>query len=855
VTSLELRPVDRVVADPLVGLDSSDRCRPAVRTAEEVLTYGELDDLVAQRAAEVASSAAGLHPVTLRRDVASVVELLAAWRAERPVLVLPAERGPASERLLAAWPPQGRGGNGYDVHPDLALLLSTSGSTGSAKLVRLSHANVRSNAAAIADYLGLTPDDVALTTLPLHYCYGLSVLTSHLVARASVVLTEDSVTTCSSWGLAARHGVTSFAGVPHTYELLERSGRVDRLPRTLRYVTQAGGRLGPQEVRRWSRRGEERGFGFVVMYGQTEATARMAWLPPALAGERPDAIGVPIPGGHLRIDPVEGLPEGLPPGTGELVYTGPNVMQGYALTPADLTRGADLAELRTGDLGVQDDDGVFRVVGRLARFAKVFGLRIDLDGVERHLADRGLTARALEVDGRLAVFASQPGPDDEGGPAQPTAGRVRAAAAEASGLPAHAVEVVPVEHLPVTSSGKRDDAPLRALAAATDGPPLDAEVPLQERVRATYALLLGRPDATLDDSFVALRGDSLSYVEANVRLAALLDDVPPDWPQRTPRELAAPSTAALGRAVTASRRGPWSRWPRIDASVLLRAVAIVLIVGSHTDVWMVPGGAHTLLALVGFGLVRFQLTGADAAVRSRRVARMAAGIVGPALLVSAAVAVFRGTYDTATVLGLNNLLGSDEWSAQWRLWFIEAIGWGLLVVLVLLRVPPVGRWERRSPYLLPAVLLVVSLLVRWAWIGWEAGNPQRYSLPFVWTFLVLGWLAARSVTPRLRLLTSGLAVVATAGFFGDTLREGVVLAAVAVLVWLPQVRLPALLVPAVGVVAASSLWVYLVHWEVYPPVEEVSEPLAFAASFASGIAAWWLWTRGARLLRGVRADR
>jgi acyl-CoA synthetase (AMP-forming)/AMP-acid ligase II len=836
-----------LLADPLTGLEERDRSRVALRTETASLTYGELDALVEARAHELAAQQAArhsggqsdLHAVAAARDVTSVVELLAAWRAGRPVLMLPADGGPAAQRLLEAWPPAGPDGGGYDAHPELALLMSTSGSTGSAKLVRLSHANVRSNAVAIADYLGLTPDDVALTTLPLHYCYGLSVLTSHLVARAGLVLTDQSVTTCGLWELAAEHEVTSFAGVPHTYELLERSGQHERLPSTLRYVTQAGGRLEAGDVRRWALRGAQRDFDFVVMYGQTEATARIAWLPPGMAHDRPQAIGVPIPGGRLRVDPVDGLPAGLPAGAGELVYSGPNVMMGYATDAADLARGAELSELRTGDLGLQDDDGVFRVVGRLARFAKVYGLRVDLDGVERDLAAAGVVARVLDVDGRVVAFARHA-----------RQAHVEALLAEITGLPRHALEVVGVEELPVSSSGKRDDAPLRSMVHERLGEAPGADdVPVEEQVRATYALLLGRPDATAADSFVSLRGDSLSYVEANVRLAALLGEVPADWPQRTPRELAALAAAAR---TTEGPRLPWSRWPRVDSSVVLRAVAIVLIVGSHTDVWMVPGGAHTLLALLGFGLVRFQMTGLDPSVRSRRVARMAGGVLGPAALVAAAVGIFRGTYDATTVVGLNNLLGADHWTEQWRFWFVEAIGWGLLLVLVLLRIPPVDRLERRAPYLLPAGLVLLTLVVRWSWIGWEAGNPQRYSLPFVWTFLLLGWLAARSTTQRLKALTAGLAVLATWGFFGDPLREAVVLTAVAVLLWLPQVRMPSRLVPAVGVVAASSLWVYLVHWEVYPPVEEVSEPAAFAVSFVTGVAAWWAWTRGGRLLRRAR---
>ncbi len=133
------------------------------------------------------------------------------------------------------------------------------------------------------------------------------------------------------------------------------------------------------------------------MYGQTEATARMAWLPPELARQRPAAIGVPVPGGSLRLEPVPECPE---PGTGELVYSGPNVMMGYAESPADLATGDVVAELRTGDLA-RVEDGLFEVIGRRSRNAKVFGLRIDLDRVERATSDR---LCAVAVDDTLHVF-------------------------------------------------------------------------------------------------------------------------------------------------------------------------------------------------------------------------------------------------------------------------------------------------------------------------------------------------------------------------------------------------------------------------------------------------------------------
>ena len=202
--------------------------------------------------------------------------------------------------------------------------------------MRLSHRNLASNARAIAEYLALTPDDRGITSLPLHYCYGLSVLHSHLAAGAGVVLTSASVVD-PCFAAALRDGaVTNIAGVPHTYALLDQAGPDRVHVPTLRFMTQAGGRMPAERVRAWLDRTERWGVDLVVMYGQTEATARMAYLPPALARRHPGAIGRAIPGGHLELRPVEGVPDGV----GELVYRGDNVMLGYATRAATIWRSA-----------------------------------------------------------------------------------------------------------------------------------------------------------------------------------------------------------------------------------------------------------------------------------------------------------------------------------------------------------------------------------------------------------------------------------------------------------------------------------------------------------------------------------
>ena len=315
--------------------------------------------------------------------------------------------------------------------------------------MRLSRDNIRSNAESIATYLGLTADDRAATTLPMHYCYGLSVVNSHLLVGGSLFLTEASVVEERFWTDFAEVGATSFAGVPHVFDLLDASGFADRELPSLRTVTQAGGRLDPATVRRYALLGRERGFDLYVMYGQTEATARMAYLPPHLTVERPESIGIPIPGGTFRIDGDDEV--------GELVYSGANVMLGYASGPQDLALGRTVHELRTGDLARQHEDGLFELVGRTSRFAKLFGIRVDLDRVEHLAAQAGCPARAVEYGGRLHLFVTS---HRDRGQARLVARRL--------GLPDHAVSIHVLSHQPLTATGKPDHGALRRHARGDD---------------------------------------------------------------------------------------------------------------------------------------------------------------------------------------------------------------------------------------------------------------------------------------------------------------------------------------------------------------------------------------------------
>ncbi|HCB05197.1 MAG TPA: AMP-dependent synthetase [Nocardioides bacterium] len=799
----------------------------ALVEGDRVVSYAELLTLVDTERERLGAR----HLVALEASatVDFVVSYLAALADGHPVLLLAEGDVDRHAHLLKTYRPGIRTG----LHPDLALLLSTSGSTGSPKLVRLSRDNVLANARSIADYLDLRDTDVAITSLPLHYCYGLSVLHSHLLVGATVVLTDLSVADACFWDLAEGAGVTGLAGVPHTFALLDAIsfGRcvLPRLP-SLRYLTQAGGRMAPERVRHYAGLLHERGVDLVVMYGQTEATARMAYLPPELALDHPEAIGVPIPGGTLRIEP---LPD-TPPGTGELVYAGPNVMMGYADSAADLARGPELIELHTGDLARELDGGFFQVVGRLDRQAKVLGHRVDVDRVEGGLADAGLDVRLLARPDCLWAFVV----------GARLRGRVRDLVIGATGLRGAAVRVVVLDRLPKTAAGKPDDSLLcehvrreELLAGPTTTGPVTAA-----EIRDLYAVVLGRPEAQVGDSFVALGGDSLSYVEVSTRLGARLGDLPRDWPTRSATELAGLRAA--------SDPAPRRRGVPVDTSVALRAVAITLVVVTHADLFQLQGGAHVLLAIAGYNLARFQLALPGRRARVGALLRSARSVAIPAMLFIGALAAVGHEYRWPTALLLNGALGGDTWDPQWQFWFLETLVWSYVALATLLAVPLVGRAQRAAPFVAALVVLALALALRYGWTGVEAGTTERYTTGVVAWCLALGICAAYAQERWQRLLVALLAVVATAGFFGDALREAIVVGGVLLLLWGRPVRLPAWLASTLAVLASASLWIYLTHWQVYPPLEDSGHQLlAILASLVVGVAVSVLVTLASRAIR------
>ncbi|MDJ0389060.1 AMP-binding protein [Roseomonas sp. E05] len=558
--------------------------------------------------AEFAAHAdAGCAPLPPKRcfvavEAANALHSLAAYvgalRAGHAVLLLKEGEGegcPLLERFRPdfvyradrqAWQEGSAGPAEADLHPDLAVLLATSGSTGEPKLVRLSNTNLLSNALAIAEYLGFRPGERAITTLPFHYSYGMSVINSHLATGGALILNQDSVAEPAFWRRFEAFEATSLAGVPHSFALLERSGFLSRpLPASLRYITQAGGKLPEDKVRRFADHAEAQGRRFYVMYGQTEAAPRIAYVPPALLKRHPAAIGVPVPGGKIALLDERGVPIDAANAEGELVYSGPNVMMGYALRREDLGRGAELSELRTGDLAVRNAEGLFTITGRKSRFIKPFGLRIGLDDIEARLREAGFEGAATGTDDGLQIAVVAPASTEA----------VVELVLRQHALPATSVQVAHVAEVPRLPSGKVDYAGIRRVFDASAAPAGQAGRNLS--LHAAFADLLGRPDLGRDESFASAGGDSLNFINALLLVEERLGFAPEGWERMTICELEAAKARKPDAAEVSASQTKLFFLDQVRASLMLLGIPFHTALAYTAFPWIAKGGEPSSLLM------------------------------------------------------------------------------------------------------------------------------------------------------------------------------------------------------------------------------------------------------------------
>ena len=274
------------------------------------------------------------------------------------------------------------------MHDELSLLMSTSGSTGSPKLVRYRRNNLEANARNVAKVFGWTDQEKPVCDLPMNYTMGLNVINSHLVVGATVVLTDYNLMSADYWDLVKREQCTNFTGVPFSYSIMSRL-RIDRME--LPYLTtiaEGGGRLSDDDFKKWAEYCAKNGKRFFATFGTTETAARMAYLPPELATEKTGRIGIAIPEGELFLLDTNDNEIAEMEAEGEMGYRGPNVTMGYATCRDELQLGDVFKGVyHTGDIARRDKDGCYYIIGRKSRFLKLLGLRVNLDECERLIRD------------------------------------------------------------------------------------------------------------------------------------------------------------------------------------------------------------------------------------------------------------------------------------------------------------------------------------------------------------------------------------------------------------------------------------------------------------------------------------
>lgn len=292
------------------------------------------------------------------------------------------------------------------LYPNLSHLLPTSGSTGSPKLIRHKYENIEAAGLNISTFFELKETDRPLMVLPLYYTMGLSMVFSHLRVGATVLITNRNMTDATFWKFIKDEHATSFTGVPYSFQILNlmRFFRMD-LP-DLELLTQGGGKM-PHDLNvEFATYCRDHNKRWIATYGQSECTARMAYLPAKWALDKVGSIGIAVPNGELSLIDENGTPINTPHTEGEMCYRGKNVTMGYAFCLKDLTKGDERnGFIRTGDLAYFDEDKCYYIVGRLGRFIKLFGMRVGLDECEQIIANDCQTECAcVGTDEKMVVY-------------------------------------------------------------------------------------------------------------------------------------------------------------------------------------------------------------------------------------------------------------------------------------------------------------------------------------------------------------------------------------------------------------------------------------------------------------------
>ncbi len=326
------------------------------------------------------------------------------------------------------------------LNDQLTLILPTSGSTGDPKCVRLNSVNIDSCTKEIVRYLKLDKGRTSISSLPFHYTYGLSVLHSTLETRSRMVLTDLSLLEKEFWSLMEKNSVTDFSGVPFMFEVLRRIKLTPKILENLKCVTQAGGRLEEKFTAYFLKYFRENDIAYFTMYGQTEASPRISYVPPERALSKLGSVGVALDIGRFYTDSVDTISEG------ELIYEGPNVCMGYAYRREDLNKpDSNNGILKTGDIATIDDEGFATIVGRKKRFVKVYGSSVNLDDLESKLKAKSFDAAVIGRDEKIIVLTTD---NDCAG--------IKSYLYSFVNFPTRAIKIIKIDEIKYSGAGKPD---------------------------------------------------------------------------------------------------------------------------------------------------------------------------------------------------------------------------------------------------------------------------------------------------------------------------------------------------------------------------------------------------------------
>ena len=683
---------------------------PALVWNDQILSYGAL----ARNADAWAADLRTQLPANVQRPLVlieagnastSIAAYLGALRAGWPVILSePGASGKTaslSERYRpnvvvflsdGAWDTRVAHEDAAEMHEDLALMLSTSGTTGASKLVRLSAENIASNTNAIIEYLGLVPEDRAITTLPWHYSYGLSVLQTQLGIGGALVLTDTSVIEPAFWAAARQHDVSVLPLVPTQFDLLGAPGDISSECPSLRILTQAGGRLDPAIARDYAETSRLEGWSFFVMYGQTEAAPRISYVPTDAPLEAYGTIGQPVPGGSLSIEDRDGAEVTAPGLEGQLVYRGPNVMMGYAETRDDLARPHETRALRTGDMAVRTHEGFFRIVGRASRFVKLNGLRIGLDEVETRLRDWGIPAHATGTDAQLHVFVTE----------RSHLTGLRNRLAKDLKLASHQLSVRCLANVPMLASGKVDYATLKDLANAPDTS--EAREPAKSlSMEDVIERALGVETIDPARSFRDYGGDSLSYLEVEIAMSERGLEVPENWDDK-------PLRLILDAAENTTHVPARSQVVHLD--LIWRILAIAAVLANHATNWSVAGGAYFLMVLSGYSLARFQSPALFSGNAIRAMVMSLGHVLAWYFSILCVVHVIAKPVDLHWWILIGNYVSAEyDFDKVMYYWYISALAQVVLLTCIPFMFRSVRAWASERPFAAGMIALSVTTLI------------------------------------------------------------------------------------------------------------------------------------------------